>query len=361
MNLRKLIVIPLLLVISGQVEAQLSLVQKPSNPFKFSSQQVWDINLSSPVDAKLILTAQIRKNQNMVFEAKSQELQIKSGFNSLSSLTVQSSLAVFYASTIKSWHDANGTLPPGKYSICYTARCVEQNCGISVDDVQCFDISIELPTPLLLNSPSDQEIIDDKTPLLTWIPPAPVSPEVRYKLTLVEMRSGQTKTDAILRNIPLLEKPEIATNLLQYPMDIPELVEGNTYAWKVEAQFNSETIATSEVWEFTIGKDTIEEKKEIISYIKVRELTPDSKVHVENTLRLDFHEFSSRNGVLRIQIFDVNNRRKGEQEVPIEYGENLLNIAISGMGLKSDEEYWATISGPDGKSYRLAFIFHHSY
>lgn len=364
--LKNIVLASILLAPATELSAQLNVILKPANPYRFQVEDTWNINVLSPIDAEVTISASIqKKGMGNVLSLVSNNVVLKTGMNSFSKMLLSASVVEFFNPDIRTWYDANQALPSGNYSICYMVRCVEPSCGgggtLGSDQSFCFNFSVENPTPLLLNSPADRAIIEDVTPLLTWIPPSPVSSQVTYLLRLVKIQEGQGKQDAISRNIPILETGGIQNVILQYPMDMPPLVKGEKYAWEVYAELFGEKIARSEVWEFEIGKDTIKKKEDPFNYIKIRQVNPGSMVTVENMLRLDYHETLEKETELFLEILSAEGKVKGTVTQPIVYGENLLNIPLSGMGLKPGEIYTVRITNKKREKYEIRIRYQFSY
>ncbi len=355
-----------IVVFSFRASAQMNIMMKPVNPYRFQTEDVWNITVFSPVAAQVNIQAIVSKQGlGPVYNTTCKPVTLKTGSNSFSRLLLSSERIDFSVPEIRNWVDAHPGLPPGHYSVCYTVTCVRVDCDgngtIGADNQYCFNFVIEPPSPLLLNFPTNESVIADKTPVLSWIPPSPVSGDVRYELRLVKVRESQSRQDAISRNIPILQREGIQGASLAYPADIDPLEEGETYAWEVYANLFGERIARSEVWEFTIGKDSQEKKTDPFNYIKIRQVNPASVVNVENTLRLDYRERVSKKADLKIEILTSEGRVKGTLNYPIVYGENLMDISLTGMGLKQDEEYRVRITNELGEHYEIKIRYTFSY
>ncbi|MHB1279180.1 MAG: hypothetical protein ACYC1Q_12385 [Bacteroidia bacterium] len=355
-----------LFINTGEVFSQMNVMLKPANPYRFQTEDVWNINVISPITTDVIITARVAKQGiGDIFISTSNTVSIKVGANSLSKLLLSSARVEFQNSEIKSWVDAHLSLPPGHYTVCYVVRCAQADCGgagsIGPDNQYCSNFAIETPSPLLLSFPANESVIEDKTPLLVWIPPSPVSKEVTYELRLVKVQDEQGRQDAISRNIPIMERAGIEGTSLNFPVDIDPLVEGETYAWEVYANLFGERIARSEVWEFTIGKDTIKKKEDPFNYIKIRQVNPTSIIQVESTLRLDYHEQVSKTTELTIDVLTLDGKHKGSVTKKIVYGENLLDVSLSGMGLKPETEYLVQIKNASGEHFEIKIAYSFSY
>lgn len=150
--------------------------------------------------------------------------------------------------------DQNGFLPLGNFLICYTFN------GDSITKIalphECIVADIEPLSPPQLIVPEDEAAIDSTAfPQFSWIPPAPLNifNDLKYDLNIVQVNAGQTATDAIQLNIPLLFQQDLSATSMVYPMYAPALQTGVQYAWQVKAKNNGTPVSSSETWVFTLG------------------------------------------------------------------------------------------------------------
>jgi hypothetical protein len=147
----------------------------------------------------------------------------------------------------------SGVFPEGEYEYCFQLEDAGKDG--EPGDEQCFDYYLQPFAPLMLITPSDEEKICDKRPSLFWQPQLPAIPGVAYRVTLVEVKPHQPKTEALNYNTPLINQMGIRTSMLFYPPHVPELQEGKTYAWQVTAYQQQMLLSNSEIWEFTVACD----------------------------------------------------------------------------------------------------------
>ncbi len=347
--------------------AQPSVTFKTNNPYRFRIEDAFKTSIFSSGSLSIKIQAEFsRQGLGTIIRAVSAPIELKSGVNSPDFSFGSLEEVTFFNSDYQSWYLSNQSLPSGRYQVCLKLICLNPDCDglgagyIPSDNSFCQYIEIENPTPLLLNTPGNESVIDDPTPLLTWIPPSPVSQDVTYTLTLTEINKEQSREEAILRNRPLIEKSGLKSISLNYPADLPELEMEHKYAWKVDAVLSGQVIATSEVWEFELSPRKQEKKPETIYYIKVREESGKSAVKTVNFLRLDYKEEVNKNAALRIVVRNARGNRVAQFDPAIQFGENLLQIDLRGIGLKSGTEYLAEITSPEGQIYLIRFEFEFS-
>lgn len=347
--------------------AQQTVTFKTTHPYRFELDDTWSLNIYSSQEVEVVLSAEIKKeNYGQVVALTSRPMVLKKGMNLLSRHVAATAFYQFYPSGIADYYTANRTLPSGSYTLCIKISCFQPDCSgqgpgfIGSDVNYCNNFQLQVPTPLLLNTPANAAVISDNTPLLTWIPPSPVSPEVTYTLRLVQLQEGQGRLDAIQRNVPLVEAEWLKNIQLNYPMDLPPLEYGSSYAWEVRAVAFREEVAKSEVWEFTLKEDTLIKKEEVFDYIKIWE-AGNSVLPIRNFLKLDHIEKQDKESMLHIRIVDEKKNTRATFEQPTVFGENLVVLDLRGIGLKSGESYKAIVRTAQGKEYVIAFTFHFSY
>lgn len=345
---------------------QISINLKQGNPYWFRPNDVWNVLVTSTLELNVKIQVYITKaDGNQVYFSESQAVHLKVGANSYTSGTVQTSFSQTFDNALKNWLLIHNSLPPGSYKLCYKLICVNPDCDgngsgtIGPDQIFCSNIKIQTPTPLLLNTPNNESQIKDQTPLLTWIPPSPVSSEVSYSLVLAPILEGQSREEAILINRPIIKKAGIKNVLLNYPQDLPDLEIGQKYAWQVNAELFGEIISTSKVWEFEIIADTLKEKPIISQYIKLKTITENELISVENCLKLDYIEEKERRSFLKVEVFNEKNKKIADYEVPVDFGENLLVIDLKNKGLKTGRDYLVRVSSKNNfsKSFKINFNF----
>lgn len=158
--------------------------------------------------------------------------------------------------TLKDRVIRSGRLPEGTYYVCVTV--LDPSTEAVYVRKKCASFHITDSDPVKLLWPENayaQPLV--QYPEFSWTPVnAPADVAITYKFKLVELLSGQNPLQAIDANQPHFETAEAGKFLLQYPLSAQELVEGKTYAWRVQALDQNDLPATrnkgfSDVWTFT--------------------------------------------------------------------------------------------------------------
>ncbi len=214
-------------------------------------------------------------DNSKIVEFKTSPVILNSGVNLINSMTVGIKDINYFNKDIYEIETKTGTFPSGNYKVCVWSVCSLPDCaGLgsgagSTEQAECIQIQVENPTPMLLSYPENDSEIEELRPVYNWIPPAPIasSSELNYLMRLVELNEGQTPSDALMLNRPLIEIEGLVQNALMHPNDVNPLEPGKTYAWQVHAFIGKTYFAKSEQWKFNIKKETI--VKDTIKYAKV--------------------------------------------------------------------------------------------
>jgi hypothetical protein len=244
----------------GQVSLQLNPHTYPT----FKSNDVWSMvvvnNKSESVQSRF--EANILSQGKLVVKLQSNTVSLVPGVSIFGPSNLQTSRIVYIDPSIGTSELRLGHLPSADYDYCVRIVCVEspQECAIKLNSEMqiedCEQVASELNSPLILTIPDDEAEIEEKRPMFSWIPPMPIGgdPEIRYTVILVKMLKDQLPEEAINRNRILMKREGVSGVSLAYPAELNDLVEGESYAWKVEALMGNLVVARSEVWEFKIKK-----------------------------------------------------------------------------------------------------------
>jgi hypothetical protein len=265
-------------------KAQINLEFTSINEYAFNTKEALNLIVTNGTTKpfNVIFNGRIKDASGQtVVEFKSHEATLSLGATIFSPQNISFSETQYYNNDIAEIEASSGSYPSGNYSICVWATCTTPDCnGTGSDNVshlepKCIQIHIENPTPLLLATPENEAEIETTRPLYTWIPPSPVagSASLNYTMILVELLDGQSISDALTQNRPLIELEGIGNPALMHPSDIPELEKGKWYAWQVQAYVGKTPIAKSEQWKFKVNKK--EDKKEAYRYFNLNEIISD--------------------------------------------------------------------------------------
>ena len=265
--------------------------------------------------------------------------------------------ANYYGSTTRQ----TGKFPEGEYEYCFVAELIDSKDGniLSVHE-QCFVAKMEPTTPLLLLDPIEGDQFCNKRPNFVWQPPMPLGPEARFRLILVERKEKQDLTEAIAFNQPIVNQPNLRSNNLLYPFNVPELKEGHHYAWQVTVYSDKTILKRSEIWEFTIQCLDRPIPIQTESYREVKANEDGNFYVADKYLRFAVNNPYS-GGPLLYTIECLSDPKMKVKDLPELYlntGINKYDIDFSdNTTLKSGKEYLLKLTLPNKEQLRLRFIY----
>lgn len=253
------------------LNAQITIQFTSVNEYMFSSKEALNfiaVNSGKQTVSSVFKGTITGQNSTLVAEFTTEPALLQLGANVVSPNSIAIKDIQYHNSDIAEIEQKTGTYPSGDYRICIWAVCALPDCGGigagagATEQAECLQVHIENPTPLLLAYPENLSEIDQTRPLYSWIPPGPVasSASLNYSMTLVEMQQGQSRSDALALNRPIIQENGLTQQMLNHPLDLPALEEGKTYAWQVQAYVGQTFFAISEQWQFKVKK---EEKKSL--------------------------------------------------------------------------------------------------
>jgi len=284
-------------------------------------------------------------------------MSFATGNSSFPVVAFRNSSFSFASNTLGSLVNQTRNFPPGEYSFCF--RFIPSD-KMSTDDFEdCYETVVQPLLPISLLSPSDQDTICQKRPLLSWQPPMPYHSSMRFRLLLTEKRPGETASESILKNAPLLLLDQIAGVAVNYPSNYPELREGKTYCWQVAAYQQGLIISTSEVWQFTVQCKEPDAPASNDSYRDLKVLTGGNYYIVNRILKFAF--FNSYNVTkLSYAIYDMSDDRKpvkGLPEVGLVNGLNKVDIDLSDLDLTPGKQYLLKVSPFNESAVEIKFVY----
>ncbi|MDP2174450.1 MAG: hypothetical protein Q8K70_00925 [Bacteroidota bacterium] len=359
----KFLILATLLLLNTKSYAQLNIQFNGVNEYLFNSSQVLNFTAinSNSKSYQVYFIGKIKdQNNDIVLEYKTTNVLLNVGANIFSKFNISFSELRFLNSDILEVEEKSGVFPYGAYQICMYAQCVEANCGDvgvngGMETPECITVKVENPTPLLLAYPDNESEIEVTRPMYLWIPPSPIasSSQLNYRMRLVEIMDGQSKSDALTMNRPLIEESGIMKPSLMHPLDVPELEKGKWYAWEVEAYVGQTFIARSEQWKFKVKKE--EEKKEKPSYVLLK--TDDNSVYQFKDI-LYFTYIENRiNNALEVKIYNLEEQLiyNGGNNFEAIRGENSYDIKLNEGKFYKNTIYILVLKNIYNEQYVLKF------
>lgn len=252
----------------------------------------------------------------------------------------------------------SGIFPEGEYEYCFQLE--DEGKNGEPEDEQCFDYYLQPFAPLMLITPSDEETICDKRPSLFWQPQIPAISGVEYRVTLVEVKPHQPRTEALNYNTPLINQMGVRASMLFYPSNVPELQEGKTYAWQVTAYQQQMLLSNSEIWEFTVNCEDSSHQPPVTGFRDLADLSKGNFYIANGRI-----SFALRNqyeaGTLNYTVKSLTQPDQQIKKLPtvkLLRGTNQIVIDLDEKyGFVDGSFYIMTVTLPNKEQKQLRFIY----
>lgn len=254
----------------------------------------------------------------------------------------------------------NQYFPQGDYE--YEFNLLSASSSEEIISGQVFSHEISPPAPLDLIEPYDQDEICEKRPLMTWQPSVPAIPGLLYQVILVEMKEKQNAVEALNYNLPIVNQKGVMANLLMYPPNSKELVQGKKYAWQVTAYKDQTVINRSEVWSFELKcQDTVTTiLEDDFGYRDIEDLVKGNYYVADRFIRFAVvNSYTQQKLRYEIQcVSHPNTKVRSLPNITLKRGHNKVNLDIShNSSFKAGYSYVMKVYLPDGNQRSLRFIY----
>lgn len=235
---------------------RVQLFRPPPNQLKVAD--LWRVRLDNrtnrTIEVYLFGTVDEAKDGKIV-DATTARFRLAPGSRTVTGAEIQPIDATYYIPRYKDVFLRTGQAPTGDYTVCVTVREAGTDRDLGTD---CYDQRVEVLTPPILVAPIDGATVEEKLPVFSWLPPAPLKSgqRVNYSLKIVEILGRQTPYDALQSNPAFFERGSLPTTVLQYPIGSRAFREKSHYAWRVTAADGTFPLGESEIWEFTFTGGT---------------------------------------------------------------------------------------------------------
>lgn len=241
----------------------------------------------------------------------------------------------------------NGFLPLGNFMVCISFYRHEHGLVNQVAE-ECDFIEVEPISPPQLLLPWNEAQETQLNPTFNWLPPAPINffSGLRYDIDIAEIYPGQSPSDAIQQNIPLLHQPDMIATSLLYPVSAPALQYDIPYAWRITAKSNGSVVSRTDTWSFTIKHEADRPKLKTNNLPYSKLIKSDQQTY---SLQVDFLKFEYFNeaddSTWNIIIYDLNDKNLatipfGFDSIPMHRGQNLVNIDLSNNRAFADKHFY---------------------
>lgn len=319
------------------------------------------INSTLASDIRVALSVEVKQNQQRVARLTTAAFNVRPGMNVIDRAAFSAGRFSFGTTYAGSIARESGRFPEGEYEYCYELEVVEAK-GMTLPPFfeQCFAHQLQPLTPLLLIIPVDEDESCNKRPNFSWQPPVPLSVDARFRLVLVELKEGQDVAEAVAYNQPLINQANIITNNLNYPVYLPELKEGASYAWQVTVYTDKTILKKSEIWRFTIKCNERQAPVITDSYRELKDGEDGNYYVTEQMLKFSFTN-PYKASPLHYAIVCTSDPKVTVKNLPqlwAQPGLNKYEIDLSENNtLKEGKEYLLRIFLPNNRPLQLRFMY----
>jgi hypothetical protein len=342
-------------------------LQLPQSGLTLKS-QLWNLSVinTSSADANIqieMLMTDVTTNQR-VLSATSRTQTISKGLHVFTANNVVPVTYNLLSSSFNIGTSQEGFLPIGTFEVCYTIVSL-QNEDVERMSEECATIEVEPLSPPILILPGDNDTIETRQPLFTWLPPSPANlfTNLSYDFLLTEVAQTQSGPDAVQQNLPHFSKSHILSNNLPYAPSYPALDTARTYAWQILARSNGAIVGKSDVWTFNLKRNQPLRTSSSGSdyYAKLKK-----EVDASFTICYDILNFSYANEIndkeIPFKIFDITDSRReattqDNAPISIQYGDNYKKLDVGLYNLKNKHIYLLELTNSRNENWYLKFEY----
>lgn len=259
---------------------------------------------------------------------------------------------------------ASEFMPVGHFTACYTLYKVLGD-GHSQLAEECDVIDVEPVSPPQLVYPANKDSVETGNPAFNWIAPAPSNlfTSISYDLELTEMYPGQTESDAVQQNIPLLIQGGLNATSYPYPAGAAQLEAGKKYAWRILAKNNDAVVGRSDVWWFTV-KDPSAGKKSASEqpFAKLKKGDQLSYAILYNDLKFEYVN-ETEDTIWNMKVYDLSSASRKDMNISmpsanLRTGVNLVRIPSEQLDRFADKHiYLLEIRNSRDELWQLKFEY----
>jgi hypothetical protein len=300
------------------------------------------------------------KKSGKIVQISTAPFTLMPGVNSVDRNAVSGASIRFAENDIARLLRQSGLFPEGDYEYCFQIYRQDKTGRGELLGEQCFDYLVEPLTPLFLIEPYLKEKICDKRPSFTWQPSLPAIPGSQYRLTLAEMKAGQTASEALVYNLPLINQSNILSPMLIFPPSAKELEEGKTYAWQVTVYKENMILNRSEIWDFTIKCNDTPKVEPTDGFRDIEDLSKGNYYIANGRIQFAvYNAYAETN--LQYSFFSLGKPDQAFKHLPkvkLKRGNNNIVIDLSDNDAFIDgNHYILTVRMPNNTLKKLRFLY----
>ena len=321
--------------------------------FQINNQTSSDFNAS----LRIIVT---EEKAGKIAEINTPSIYIKRGLSSFSRSVIGTAQIKFSSSQTATITKQTGKFPEGEYEYCFELSPLDLKPGVLDYYENCFHLSLQPLSPLLLIDPLDEEKICNQKPGFLWQSPMPVDFNARYRIIVVEVKDKQTPVEALSVNLPVINISELREPRLNYPMNIKELEKGKTYVWQIYYSVNNILLTRSEIWTFKIDCEEEKENQSEDSYREIKTGISGDFYVAKRKLKFAINNvYNDGDLIFRIiNLKDVEKPIKNLPQLKLITGLNKYELNLSEYrAFKDGEHYQLEVQLPNGQKMYLRFTY----
>lgn len=342
------------------MQAQITVTTQMPNTGILVKDQLWNVVITNNANDLVTLRLEIDITDILlgqsVLNASTGKIITGKGMKLLSSRDVQP-IMYNYVSTEFSGNYA----PCGSYNIHY--RLIQEIPGkgdIPVAD-EVVRVNVTPLSPPLLTTPTDKAGIETVYPQFTWMPPTPIDMfnPLLYDINVVAIEEGQTAKEAIEYNRPVYFNTNIQSPSEKMPSSFEQLQQGKTYAWQVVARSGSACAAPTDVWTFTIGKDSLTKIIESAAFTKLSRNNTEVSTAQEGVIKMEYIN-NSEDKKVKCMIYKAGQKTSGKKihfSLTVVNGQNYLSYNINKkQKLEEKTVYEISLKNSRGEEWLMRFM-----
>jgi len=213
---------------------------------------------------------------------------------------------------------------------------------------------------LNLVEPVDEAKLSESFPLFSWMANSPLMNELQYKIRVVEIRDGQRKENAIMRNRPVYEQKGLRILTQNYPVTARSLEYFQPYAWTIDAYYRNIHMGSAETWEFVlIDQELMEGIPKNPPYLNIANEKGGSKTYAIGELKLLYNLRNRASDNLKLTLsFEGKVIKLKKNELKVFRGENKFEVQLDeSPKLKHLKMYNLNIKNALGLEFEILFQY----
>jgi hypothetical protein len=285
-------------------------------------------------------------------------LSLQPGVNAVSTAMASRTQVSFSKSTLSRIIRQSNILPEAEYDYCFVVEEADKPVS-NVLGQECFNYRVEALSPLSLVEPFNTQTLCEKRPMLVWQPVLPAIEGMFYQLTLCEVKPGQSATEALFYNVPLINQKNISSSILPYPSIARDLDTGRKYVWQVTAYKNDMILSRSEIWTFQQKCDQPAPPSPAAGFRNIEDLVKGNYYIAEGRVLFAIdNPYTEMKLEYTIEcLTDPELKMRKLPSVQLGRGSNNVIIELDNPSFKDGYSYVMKVKTPGGQERKLRFVY----